>query len=53
VEGWRLALMTTSILVMTGLVFAALLGAPPVLVLGLRALAIVSVLGVVLLSTRL
>ena len=53
IEGWRLVLMTGSILVMTGLVFAVLLGASPVLVAALRTLAIVSVLGVVLLSLRL
>jgi len=53
VEGWRLVLMTISILVMTGLVFAVLLGAAPVLVAALRVVAIVSVLGVVLLSIRL
>jgi hypothetical protein len=53
VEGWRLALMTTSIVVMTGLVFGVLLGAPPVLVVALRTLAILSVLGVVVLSMRL
>lgn len=53
VEGWRLALMTTSILVMTGLVFGVLLGAPPILVAALRMLAIIGVLGVVVLSMRL
>jgi hypothetical protein len=53
IEGWRLVLMTTSIVVMTGLVFAALLGAPPALVLALRVLAVLGVLGVVVLSMRL
>jgi hypothetical protein len=53
IEGWRLALMAISIVVMTGLVFAVLLGASPVLVAGLRVVAIVSVLGVVVLSLRL
>ena len=52
-EGWRLAMMTASLLVMTGLVFGVFLGAPPSLVLMLRMLAILSVLGVVLLGLRL
>ena len=52
-EGWRLALMTASLLVMTGLVFGVVLGAPPSLVLVLRLLAILSVLGVVVLGLRL
>jgi hypothetical protein len=52
-EAWRLALMTVSLLVMTGLVFGVFLGAPPTLVLTLRLLAILSVLGIVLLSLRL
>jgi hypothetical protein len=52
-EGWRLALMTASLLVMTGLVFGVVLGAPPSLVLILRLLAILSVLGVVVLGLRL
>jgi hypothetical protein len=52
-EGWRLAMMTASLLVMTGLVFGVFLGAPAPLVLALRLLAIVSVLGVVLLGLRL
>jgi hypothetical protein len=51
-EGWRLAMMTASLLVMTGLVFGVFLGASPTLVLTLRLLAILSVLGVVLLSLR-
>jgi hypothetical protein len=53
VEGWRLALMAISILVMTALVFGVLLGAPPALTVALRALAILTVLGVVVLSLRL
>jgi hypothetical protein len=53
IEGWRLGLMTLSILVMTGLVFGVLLGAPAALVVALRTLAILSVLGVVVLSMRL
>jgi hypothetical protein len=53
VEGWRLVLMTISIVVMTGVVFGVLLEAPPVLVVALRTLAILSVLGVVVLSMRL
>jgi hypothetical protein len=52
-EGWRLVMMTASLIVMTGLVFGALLGAPPALLLALRLLAIGSVLGLVLLSLRL
>jgi hypothetical protein len=48
-----LVLMTTSIVVMTGLVFAVLLGAPPALVVALRILAVLGVLGVVVLSMRL
>ena len=52
-EAWRLALMTASLLVMTGLVFGVFLGAPPTLVLTLRLLAILSVLGIVFLSLRL
>jgi hypothetical protein len=52
-EGWRLGLMTLSIVVMTGLVFSVLLGAPAGLVLVLRATAILSVLGIVVLSLRL
>jgi hypothetical protein len=52
-EAWRLVLMTVSLVVMTGLVFGVLLGAPPALVLVLRLLAILSVLGVVVLGLRL
>jgi hypothetical protein len=51
-EGWRLASMAGSLIAMTALVFAALLGAPPALVLVLRGIAISGVLGVVWLSLR-
>lgn len=51
-EGWRLVLMAGSILAMTGLVFAALLGAPATLILLLRVLAITTVVGVLLLGLR-
>ena len=51
-EGWRLASMATSLVAMTALVFAALLGASAPLLLALRATAVVGVLGVVLLSLR-
>lgn len=53
VEGWRLVLMASSIVVMTGLVFAVLLGAPPVLVVALRILAVLGVSLVVVLTMRL
>ncbi|MGH7527933.1 MAG: hypothetical protein ACREMX_14660, partial [Gemmatimonadales bacterium] len=52
-EGWRLVLMTTSLLAMTGLVFAAFLAAPPALLLALRILAVTSVFGVLVVSLRL
>jgi hypothetical protein len=52
-EGWRLVLMTVSLLAMTGLVFAVLLDAPAVLVFLLRVWALLAVLGVLLLSLRL
>jgi len=52
-EGWRVALMTASLLVMTGLVFGVFLGAPRTWMLTLRLLAILSVLGILLLSLRL
>jgi hypothetical protein len=51
-EGWRLASMAVSLVVMTALVFAALLGAPAALLLGLRATAVVAVVGVIALSIR-
>jgi len=44
--------MAGSLIAMTALVFAALLGAPPALVLVLRGIAISGVLGVVWLSLR-
>jgi hypothetical protein len=50
VEGWRLLLMMVSLLAMTGLVFAVLLEAPMTLLFPLQVLALVSVLGVLLLS---
>jgi fatty acid desaturase len=49
-EGWRLACMAASLVAMTALVFAALSGAPPVLVLTLRAAALLLVTAVVGLS---
>jgi hypothetical protein len=52
-EGWRLALMVVSLVTMTGLVFAVVLGAAPATVSLLRVLAVVAVLGVVVLSVRL
>jgi hypothetical protein len=44
--------MAASLLAMTALVFAALLDAPPALLLALRAAAIGGVLGVIWLSLR-
>jgi hypothetical protein len=49
-EGWRLACMALSVAMMTALVFAALLGAPPALLLVLRVVAVGGVAGVVLLT---
>ena len=49
-EGWRLAGMVVSVVSMTALVFAALLGAPTVVILALRLIAIVAVSVVVWLS---
>lgn len=49
-EGWRLAWMGVSLVSMTVLVFAALLGAPGDLILGLRAVAVAAVAVVVGLS---
>ena len=49
-EGWRLLLMTVSLLVMTGLVFAVFLGAPAPVLGALRALALLAVVGLVLSS---
>lgn len=51
-EGWRLASMAVSLIAMTALVFAALLGGPAPLLFALRATAVVGVLGVVVLSFR-
>ena len=51
-EGWRLASMVVSVVAMTALVFAALLGAPRVLILGLRLVAVAGVAVVVWLSVR-
>jgi hypothetical protein len=51
-EGWRLAGMALSLFAMTALVFAVLLGAPPLLQLVLRVAAVAGVLGVVGLSLR-
>jgi hypothetical protein len=49
-EGWRLACMVLSLVAMTALAFAAVLGAPPLAVLGLRTLAVAAVVAVVGLS---
>ena len=49
-EGWRLAWMAVSLVVMTALVFAALLGAPAALIVVLRIAAVVAVASVVGLS---
>lgn len=51
-EGWRLAWMIASVVVMTTLVFAALLGAPAAVVLTLRLAAIGCVAAVLWLSLR-
>jgi len=51
-EGWRLACMTASLLAMTTLVFAALLGAPRAVVTVLQGLAVSGVLAVVVLGFR-
>ena len=49
-EGWRLACMVLSVVAMTALVFAALLGAPAAAILLLRLVAVGAVIGVVWLS---
>ena len=49
-EGWRLACMAAGLVSMTALVFAALLGAPAAAIQALRAVALVSVGGVLWLS---
>ncbi len=51
-EGWRVALMIASLLVMTGLVYAGVLGAPRAVLLALRLAAVGLVGGVVVLSLR-
>jgi hypothetical protein len=51
-EGWRLACMAASLVAMTGLVFAGVMGAPRGLLLTLRILAVAFVLAVVVLSVR-
>jgi hypothetical protein len=51
-EGWRLACMALSLVAMTALVFAALLGAPRAVVLVLRVLAMAAVAVVVWLTAR-
>ena len=49
-EGWRIAWMAVSLVAMTALVFAALLGAPPGVILGLRTAAVLAVIAVLGLS---
>ncbi len=51
-EGWRLASMVVSLVAMTALVFAALLGAPHALLLTLRVAAVAGVAAVLWLSLR-
>ena len=51
-EGWRVAMMIASLVVMTGLVYAGVLGAPRGVLLALRVAAVVLVGGVVVLSLR-
>ncbi|HET6579236.1 MAG TPA: hypothetical protein VFG66_12995 [Gemmatimonadales bacterium] len=51
-EGWRLVCMAASLVVMTGLVFAGVMGAPRGLLLTLRILAVACVAAVVVLSVR-
>lgn len=51
-EGWRVAAMIASLVVMTGLVYAGVLGAPQGVLLALRVAAVVLVGGVVVLSLR-
>ena len=52
-EGWRLVLMTVSLLAMSGVVVTVFWPGPRVLLEVLRSLALVGVLGVLLLSLRL
>jgi hypothetical protein len=49
-EGWRLACMAASLVTLTALVFAALLGAPAAAILALRLMALGAVGGVLWLS---
>jgi hypothetical protein len=49
-EGWRLACMGASVVAMTVLVFAVLLGAAPGVINGLRTAAVLAVIAVVGLS---
>ena len=49
-EGWRLAWMTVSLVALTALVFAAVLGAPPPTILALKIVAVLAVASVVGLS---
>jgi hypothetical protein len=51
-EAWRLACMAASLVAMTTLVFAALMGAPPAVVAVLRVLAVSGVVGVGILGVR-
>jgi hypothetical protein len=52
-EGWRLVLMTVSLLAMSGVVVTVFWPGPTVLLEALRLLALLGVLGVLLLSLRL
>ncbi|HUR95700.1 MAG TPA: hypothetical protein VMY76_14040 [Gemmatimonadales bacterium] len=49
-EAWRLAWMIVSLVTMTALAFAAVVGAPPSIILGLRIAAVASVAAVLVLS---
>jgi hypothetical protein len=49
-EAWRLGWMMSSLVGLTGLVFAAVLGAPPAIIFGLKVVAVVAVAAVVALS---
>jgi hypothetical protein len=51
-EGWRLASMAVSVVVMTALVFAALLEAPAAAIVSLRVAAVAGVAAVLWLSLR-
>jgi hypothetical protein len=52
-EGWRLVLMTISLLAMSGVVVTVFWPGPTALLEGLRLLALLGVVGVLLLSLRL